>query len=86
MCPATRARMFACVRTCVNVRVTMWCDAQALLARTDEAGVCTALLATCALFGRGLWSFANPVLMTGPGFVTKDNALRVIDLSKAGTR
>jgi hypothetical protein len=26
------------------------------------------------------------VLMTGPGFVTKDTAQRVIDLSKAGTR
>jgi simple sugar transport system substrate-binding protein len=31
-------------------------------------------------------TIANPVLMTGPGFVTKDNAARVIELSKAGTR
>jgi len=31
-------------------------------------------------------TIANPVLMTGPGFVTKDNALKVINLSKAGTR
>ena len=31
-------------------------------------------------------TIANPVLMTGPGFVTKDNALRVIDLSKQGSR
>ncbi len=38
------------------------------------------------LFKSNLNTIANPVLMTGPGFVTKDNALRVIDLSKAGTR
>jgi len=31
-------------------------------------------------------TIANPVLMTGPGFVTKDTAARVIELSKAGTR
>lgn len=31
-------------------------------------------------------TIANEVLMTGPGFVTKDNAARVIELSKAGTR
>ena len=31
-------------------------------------------------------TIANEVLMTGPGFVTKDNAARVIDLSKLGTR
>jgi len=28
----------------------------------------------------------NILIPTGPGFVTKDNAARVIDLSKAGTR
>jgi len=38
------------------------------------------------LFKANLNTIANPILMTGPGFVTKDNALRVIDLSKAGTR
>jgi simple sugar transport system substrate-binding protein len=38
------------------------------------------------LYKSNLNTIANPVLMTGPGFVTKDNALRVIDLSKAGTR
>ena len=38
------------------------------------------------LYKANLNTIANPVLMTGPGFVTKDNALRVIDLSKAGTR
>jgi simple sugar transport system substrate-binding protein len=38
------------------------------------------------LFKSNLNTIANPVLMTGPGFVTKDNALKVIDLSKAGTR
>jgi simple sugar transport system substrate-binding protein len=31
-------------------------------------------------------TIANPVLMTGPGFVTKETAARVIELSKAGTR
>jgi simple sugar transport system substrate-binding protein len=29
---------------------------------------------------------ANPVIMTGPGFVTQENAQRVIDLAAAGTR
>jgi simple sugar transport system substrate-binding protein len=29
---------------------------------------------------------ANPVIMTGPGFVTQENAERVIELSAAGTR
>jgi simple sugar transport system substrate-binding protein len=38
------------------------------------------------LYKSNLNTIANPVLMTGPGFVTRDNALRVIDLSKAGTR
>ena len=38
------------------------------------------------LYTSNLNTIANPVLMTGPGFVTSDNAARVIDLSKAGTR
>jgi simple sugar transport system substrate-binding protein len=38
------------------------------------------------LYKTNLNTIANPVLMTGPGFVTKENAARVIDLSKAGTR
>lgn len=38
------------------------------------------------LYKTNLNTIANEVLMTGPGFVTKDNAARVIDLSKAGTR
>jgi simple sugar transport system substrate-binding protein len=38
------------------------------------------------LFKTNLNTIANPVLMTGPGFVTKDNAERVIQLSKQGTR
>ncbi|HMA36712.1 MAG TPA: substrate-binding domain-containing protein, partial [Chloroflexia bacterium] len=38
------------------------------------------------LYKTNLNTIANPVLMTGPGFVTKDNASRVIDLSKQGTR
>jgi simple sugar transport system substrate-binding protein len=38
------------------------------------------------LYKSNLNTIANPVLMTGPGFVTKDNALRVIALSQAGTR
>jgi simple sugar transport system substrate-binding protein len=38
------------------------------------------------LFSTNLNTVANDVLMTGPGFVTKDNAARVIELSKAGTR
>lgn len=38
------------------------------------------------LYRTNLNTIANQVLMTGPGFVTKDNAARVIDLSKQGTR
>lgn len=38
------------------------------------------------LYKSNLNTIANPVLMTGPGFVTRDNAQRVIDLSRAGTR
>ena len=38
------------------------------------------------LYRTNLNTIANPVLMTGPGFVTKDNAARVIQLSKQGTR
>lgn len=38
------------------------------------------------LYKTNLNTVANPVLMTGPGFVTKDNAARVVELSKAGTR
>ena len=38
------------------------------------------------LYVSNLNTIANPVLMTGPGFVTADNASRVIELSKAGTR
>jgi simple sugar transport system substrate-binding protein len=38
------------------------------------------------LYASNLNTIANPVLMTGPGFVTADNAARVIELSKAGTR
>jgi simple sugar transport system substrate-binding protein len=38
------------------------------------------------LYKTNLNTIANDVLMTGPGFVTQDNAARVIDLSKAGTR
>jgi len=38
------------------------------------------------LYATNLNTIANPVLMTGPGFVTADNAARVIALSKAGTR
>jgi simple sugar transport system substrate-binding protein len=38
------------------------------------------------LYAENLNTVANPVLMTGPGFVTADNAERVIDLSAAGTR
>jgi simple sugar transport system substrate-binding protein len=38
------------------------------------------------LYKSNLNTIANPVLMTGPGFVTKDNAARVIALSQAGTR
>ena len=38
------------------------------------------------LYRTNLNTIANPVLMTGPGFVTKDNAQQVIDLTAAGTR
>ncbi len=38
------------------------------------------------LYNTNLNTIANPVLMTGPGFVTADNADRVIELSEAGTR
>jgi simple sugar transport system substrate-binding protein len=31
-------------------------------------------------------TIANPVLMTGPGFVTQENAAQVIELAAAGTR
>src|SRR5919107_1626965 len=38
------------------------------------------------LHATNLNTIANPVLMTGPGFVTKENAAEVIDLAAAGTR
>ncbi len=38
------------------------------------------------LYKENLNTIANPIIMTGPGFVTKDNAARVKELSKAGTR
>lgn len=38
------------------------------------------------LYRTNLNTIANPVLMTGPGFVTKDNAARVIQLAQQGTR
>jgi simple sugar transport system substrate-binding protein len=38
------------------------------------------------LYATNLNTIANPVLMTGPGFVTKENAAAVIDLAAAGTR
>jgi simple sugar transport system substrate-binding protein len=38
------------------------------------------------LYARNLNTVANPIIMTGPGFVTADNADRVIALSEAGTR
>jgi simple sugar transport system substrate-binding protein len=38
------------------------------------------------LYTSNLNTIANPVLMTGPGFVAADNAARVIALSQAGTR
>ena len=38
------------------------------------------------LYVENLNTVANPVIMTGPGFVTAENAERVIDLSAAGTR
>ena len=47
-------------------------------------GYCPIVLLT--LYATNLNTIANPVIMTGPGFVTKDNAQRVIDLAAAGTR
>lgn len=38
------------------------------------------------LYNTNLNTIANPVLMTGPGFVTQENAARIKDLSAAGTR
>src|SRR3954447_572928 len=38
------------------------------------------------LYNRNLNTVANPIIMTGPGFVTADNAERVIALAEAGTR
>lgn len=38
------------------------------------------------LYATNLNTIANDVLMTGPGFVTADNAERVISLAEAGTR
>lgn len=38
------------------------------------------------LYKANLNTVANPVLMTGPGFVTQQNAAQVIKLSQAGTR
>ena len=38
------------------------------------------------LYKENLNTVANPVIMTGPGFVTQENAAQVIDLSAAGTR
>jgi simple sugar transport system substrate-binding protein len=38
------------------------------------------------LYNTNLNTIANPVLMTGPGFVTKDTAAQVKALSEAGTR
>ena len=38
------------------------------------------------LYATNLNTVANPVIMTGPGFVTQENAQRVIDLAAAGTR
>ena len=38
------------------------------------------------LHATNLNTIANPVLMTGPGFVTQENAAEVIDLAAAGTR
>ena len=38
------------------------------------------------LYATNLNTIANPVLQTGPGFVTQENAERVIELSEAGTR
>lgn len=38
------------------------------------------------LYNTNLNTIANPILMTGPGFVTKDTAARVKALAEAGTR
>jgi simple sugar transport system substrate-binding protein len=38
------------------------------------------------LYNTNLNTVANPVIMTGPGFVTKENAAQVIDLAAKGTR
>jgi simple sugar transport system substrate-binding protein len=38
------------------------------------------------LYATNLNTIANPVLMTGPGFVTAENAAEVIELAAAGTR
>jgi simple sugar transport system substrate-binding protein len=38
------------------------------------------------LYNTNLNTIANPVLMTGPGFVTQDTAARVKALAEAGTR
>src|SRR5829696_9006864 len=38
------------------------------------------------LYATNLNTIANPVLMTGPGFVTQENAEPIIELSAAGTR
>ncbi|MCA9860464.1 MAG: sugar ABC transporter substrate-binding protein [Thermomicrobiales bacterium] len=38
------------------------------------------------LYNTNLNTIANPVLMTGPGFVTQDTAARIKELSAAGTR
>jgi simple sugar transport system substrate-binding protein len=38
------------------------------------------------LYKENLNTIANPIIMTGPGFVTKENAARVKELAKAGTR
>jgi simple sugar transport system substrate-binding protein len=38
------------------------------------------------LYAENLNTLANPVIMTGPGFVTQETAARVIDLAAAGTR
>jgi simple sugar transport system substrate-binding protein len=38
------------------------------------------------LHATNLNTIANPVLMTGPGFVTQENAAQVIELAAAGTR
>ncbi|MER3437380.1 MAG: LacI family transcriptional regulator [Chloroflexota bacterium] len=38
------------------------------------------------LYNTNLNTIANDVIMTGPGFVTKENAARIKDLAAAGTR